>query len=213
MRIERDIIDDIADKVTGCNDMWCPSETQLGEKWTPTMVGGISLTLDSDKTMDVVEKMWWLYLVQLVISILPSIIACLSKCCSNDDNRSEKRAGVAGGSSSLSTFLIGLFGLLAIKFNCKELLTASTITAVISIILTVVYLLIMLCGLCQLCRSADGCCERLNSLILFAIGCTWVLASNAINVYLLYLAWPFCFNESLDDTIGKIENEYDTATN
>lgn len=142
-----------------------------------------------------------------------SIIACLSKCCSNDDNRSEKRAGVAGGSSSLSTFLIGLFGLLAIKFNCKELLTASTITAVISIILTVVYLLIMLCGLCQLCRSADGCCERLNSLILFAIGCTWVLASNAINVYLLYLAWPFCFNESLDDTMNKIESEIDTVTN
>merc|ERR1711935_1271230 len=193
MRIERDIIDDIADKVTGCDDMWCPSETQLGEKWTPTMVGGISLTLDSDKTMDVVEKMWWLYLVQLVISILPSIIACLSKCCSNDDNRSEKRASVAGGSSSLSTFLIGLFGLLAIKFNCKELLTASTITAVISIILTVVYLLIML--------------------ILFAIGCTWVLASNAINVYLLYLAWPFCFNESLDDTMNKIESEIDTVTN
>lgn len=209
MRIERDIINDIK----GCDDMWCPSDTQLGTKWEPAMVGGISLTLNKDKTMDVVEKMWWLYLAQLIISILPSIIACMSKCCSDDDNRSEKRAGVAGGSSSLSTFLIGLFGLLAIKFNCKELLTASTITAIISIILTIVYLLIMLCGLCQLCRSADGCCDRLYSLVLFAIGCTWVLASNAINVYLLYLAWPFCFDESLDDTIGKISDEIDTATN
>lgn len=186
--------------------MWCPSETQLGSKWMPSMLFGVSLTLEKDTSMEVVEKMWWLYLVQLVISILPSIIACMSKCCSDDDNRSEKRAGVAGGSSSLSTFLIGLFGLLAIKFNCQELLMASTITAIISIILTVVYLLIMLCGLCQLCRSADGCCDRLYSLVLFAIGCTWVLASNAINVYLLYLAWPFCFGESLDDTIGKIED-------
>jgi len=187
--------------------MWCPSETQFGTKWTPVVALGLDLSVNKDKSQDAVEKMWWLYIVQLAISILPSIIACLSKCCSDDDNRSEKRAGVAGGSSSLSTFLIGLFGILAIKFDCKELLMASTITAVISIILTVVYLLIMLCGLCQLCRSADGCCDRLYSLVLFAVGVTWVLASNAINVYLLYLAWPFCFNESLDDTLNKAQQE------
>lgn len=59
----------------------------------PSMLFGVSLTLEKDTSMEVVEKMWWLYLVQLVISILPSIIACMSKCCSDDDNRSEKRAG------------------------------------------------------------------------------------------------------------------------
>ena len=77
----------------GCTDMWCPSETQFGTKWTPVVALGLDLSVNKDKSQDAVEKMWWLYIVQLAISILPSIIACLSKCCSDDDNRSEKRAG------------------------------------------------------------------------------------------------------------------------
>jgi len=163
IRVRREFMDDVKNVISGCDQMWCPSETQFGTKWLPVTLFGADLTgmVNKDLSQDQVERMWYLYLIQVVISILPSIIACISKCCSEDDQRSEKRAGVAGGSSSFSTFLIGLFGLLAIKFNCQELLMASTITAIISIVLTVVYLLIMLCGLCQLCRSADGCCDRL----------------------------------------------------
>ena len=148
---------------------------------------------------------------------------------------------VAGGSSSLSTFLIGLFGLLAIKFNCKELLTVSQrwksswnpyFRRVRLPPLLVSFWPLSTSWLC--CAAYVSCAAQqtdavsawigqsqywvtrfkpINSLILFAIGCTWVLASNAINVYLLYLAWPFCFNESLDDTMNKIESEIDTVTN
>ena len=75
--------------------MWCPSETQFGTKWLPLTLFGVDITgmINKDESQDQVETMWYLYLVQVVISILPSIIACISKCCSEDDQRSEKRAG------------------------------------------------------------------------------------------------------------------------
>merc|ERR1711937_784281 len=123
MRFNRDISDivkDVKNTLEGCTDMWCPSETQFGTKWMPMTLLGLDLSIDKEKSMETIEVMWYCYLIQVVISMLPTVMACLGRCCS-DEERHEKRAGVAGGSSSLSCFLIGIFGLLAIKFNCREL--------------------------------------------------------------------------------------------
>lgn len=210
MRFNRDagdFVKDVTNTLEGCNDMWCPSETQFGTKWLPFTFLGIDMSIDKDKSMETIKVMWYCYLIQIVISMLPTVMACLGRCCSGDGDGHEKRANVAGGSSSFSCFLIGIFGLLAIKFDCRELLMGSTITAIISICLTIVYLLIMLCGLCQLCRQSDGCCDRLYSLILFTVGCVWVIAASAIDIYLIYASWPFLFNESLDDTISDVSDQ------
>lgn len=200
-----DLVNDF--KNAGCDQIWCPTETQIGQKWVPFTTGGVDWgsVVGSDKNAQNVQSLFILFVVQVAISMLPTVIGCLSRCCGDSDTANKKQ-NVAGGGSTATTFLIGVLGICAIKFDCKELLIASTITALISLVLIVLYLLVMLCGMCSLCREEDSCCGRLSTLILFIIGVVWVLASSLINIMIVYQAWPFCFNQSLDDTIKEVQN-------
>jgi len=200
---------DLLDKVknAGCDEIWCPTETQIGTEWFPWTTGGLDWgsAIGSDKNAQNAQTLFILFVIQVAISLLPTVVGCLHRCC-GDSETANKKQNVAGGGSTATTFLIGVFGICAIKFDCKELLIASTITALISLVLIVLYLLVMLCGMCALCREEDSCCGRLSTLILFVIGVVWVLASSLINILIVYYSWPFCFNKSLEDTIEQAQN-------
>merc|ERR1712110_1363996 len=153
---------------------WCfdgYQDRQFGTKW---ITGLWEDLFNKDMDQDKVTLIWWLCVVQLALAIIPSLLACLSRCCGDDSHRADKKAAAGGASNTLTVVLIGIFGVCAVVFNCKELLMACVITALISIILTIVYLLIMLCGLCQLCRTSDGCCDAFGTLCVFLIGLVWV---------------------------------------
>jgi len=206
MRVARGIFDDAADAIKGCDDMWCPFEdTQVGTKWLPLTIFGVTVSGSKETGGEAVEQLWILFIVQLAISLLPSIVACWSRC-TGDEANANKKAAMSGSSNSLTAFLVGIFGILAIKLDCRELLQASTITALLGAVLLVVYFLIMLCGLCGVCRASDGCADAFCSLIVFIIAAMWTVASGVINIFIVYTAWPFCFGESVEDTIGNIQN-------
>lgn len=204
-----DAISNAFDKVknAGCDDVWCPTETQIGTKWFPWTVGNVDWagSFGSEKSVENAQTLFILFAIQVAISLLPTVVGCLHRCCGDSDTANKKQ-NVAGGGSTATTFLIGIFGICAIKFDCKELLIASTITALISLVLIVLYLLVMLCGMCALCREEDSCCGRFSTLILFVIGVVWVLASSLINILIVYYSWPFCFNQSIEKTIDEVQN-------
>ena len=80
----------------------------------------------------------------------------------------------------------------------------------------------MLCGMCALCRKEDSFAGRISTLTLFIIGeskkyekdgrqfglfyisgVVWVLVSSLVNILIVYFSWPFCFDQSFEQTIAQ----------
>lgn len=187
---------------------WCfdgYKDRQFGTKWIGFWENSFAGLFNESLTTDKIDLLYYLCVVQLILAIIPSLLACLSRCCGDDSHRADKKAAAGGASNTLTVVLIGIFGLCAIFFNCKELLMACVITALISIVLTILYLLIMLCGLCQLCRTSDGCCDAFGTLCVFLIGLVWVAAAFIINIAICVTAWPFVFDgKSMEDSLDDL---------
>merc|ERR1712003_122728 len=123
-----------------------------------------------------IGAIFWICVIQIVFAVLPGILACITP--KRDDGRDTKSMASGNGSSFFS-FLVGIMGVLAIKLDCKELLIATTICALISLIFTALFLIITVIG------------------ILIAI---WIVASSILNVVLVIKAWPFAFgDDALDE--------------
>jgi hypothetical protein len=176
---------------------------KLGTQWINVMsVEGIWNTITANH-QSAVTTIFWLCVAQLSLSLLPIFINCCQKCCADEQDR-NKRSAIAGSGNSFMSLLIGVLGILAVKYDCKELLITVVIMAAISLLLTAIYLLIVLCGFCLYCRDADGCCDRVWGLIALVLQVVWIGLACIIDVLLVIKAWPFCFDgDQLSDISGN----------
>lgn len=204
VRLPRGAIEDGEDLQTlWGEDYWNPGDTQIGTQWVPAKFLGIDLSL-TGKRGDV-GLIFWIAVIQLCLSVLPVIVSCCQKCCS-EEGEGNKRSAVAGSGNSFMTFLIGILGILAVKLDCKELLMTVVIMALISLLLTAIYLLIVICGFGVFCCGAEGCCERIWGLLALIMAVVWILLASFLNILLVIKGWQFCFGEGLSDSVSNIES-------
>ena len=53
----------------GCNEFWCPSETQIGTKWFPWAAGNTTDWAESDKNAQNVHTLFNLFIAEIVLGI------------------------------------------------------------------------------------------------------------------------------------------------
>jgi len=209
MRFPRDIGDEIEDlagdiQTSWGEEYWWPGEAQIGTKWINTAGGFIDRTMGmlglNDKEKGDIGAVFWICVIQIAFAVLPGVLACLTP--KRDDGRDTKSMA-SGNGSSFFAFLVGIMGVLAIKLDCKELLVATTICALISLIFTALFLFITIIGIfiaaCQDCR------ESIKILCVGIFIVVWILASSILNVVLVIKAWPFAFgDDAIDELTDKL---------
>jgi len=200
MRFPRDIGDEIEDlagdiQTSWGEEYWWPGEAQIGTKWIYIAYGffdhqTLGMNSLNDKEKGDIKAVFWICVIQIAFAVLPGILACLTP--KRDDGRDTKSMA-SGNGSSFFAFLVGIMGVLAIKLDCKELLVATTICALISLIFTALFLFITIIGIfiaaCQDCR------ESIKILCVGIFIVIWILASSILNVVLVIKAWPFAFGD------------------
>ena len=77
--------------------------------------------------------------------------------------------------------------------------------SLVGLLFTAIWLLIALCGFAVFCCGAEGCGERVWALLSLVLAIVWILLASFINVMLVVKGWPFCFGESIGDTVEGIE--------
>lgn len=185
-------------QTTWGEEYWAQSETQFGTKWVPQKgLLGIINTINGNPRGDV-GMIFWICVIQLVLSLLPGVVSCFQKCGKSEEESNNKSA-FSGAGNGFVAFLIGLLGILAVKFDCKELLTTVVIMGLISLVLTCIYLLIVICGLAVFCAGADSCGDRICGLIKWVIAVVWILSASLLNIMLVIKGWPFCFGGEVSD--------------
>jgi len=208
MRFPRDIGDEIEDlagdiQTSWGEEYWWPGEAQIGTKWINTVEGVADRVLGAfglnDKEKGDIGAVFWICVIQIIFAVLPGVLACITP--KRDDGRDTKSMA-SGNGSSFFAFLVGIMGVLAIKLDCKELLVATTICALISLIFTALFLIITVIGIfiaaCQDCR------ESIKILCVGIFIVIWILASSILNVLLVIKAWPFAFG---DDALDEIKDK------
>lgn len=184
-------------------EYWQPSSTQFGTKWVPNILDNFldATGLTGQQRKQDVGLIFWVSCLQLAFSLLPIVVSCVEKCCSEEGT--NKKTAAAGSSNTFFTMLIGAFGIMAVKFDCKELLVTVVIMSMICLLLSGVYLLIVLCGFGLFCCGAEGCCERVWGLFALILAVVWILVASLLNLILVIKGWPICFGESIEDTVGN----------
>lgn len=211
MRFPRDIGDDIENiagdiQTSWGEEYWWPGEAQIGTKWINTAKGVADRVLGvfglNDKEKGDIGAVFWICVIQIIFAVLPGILACITP---KRDDRRDSKSMASGNGSSFFAFLVGIMGVLAVKLDCKELLIATTICALISLIFTALFLIITVIGIfiaaCQDCR------ESIKILFVGIFIIAWILASSILNVFLVIKAWPFVFG---DDALDEIKEKMNT---
>jgi len=208
MRFPRDIGDDIEDlagdiQTSWGEKYWWPGEAQIGTPWINTVDGVVDRFIGAlglnDKEKGDIGAIFWICVIQIVFAVLPGILACITP--KRDDGRDTKSMA-SGNGSSFFAFLVGIMGVLAIKLDCKELLIATTICALISLIFTALFLIITVIGI--LIAACQDCRESIKILCVGIFIVIWIVASSILNVFLVIKAWPFAFG---DDALDEIKDK------
>lgn len=211
MRYARDTsFDDLGNVgTTYGQEFWMPGETQVGTEWLPTQGSDLWNKLTNDnKGFEDVGMIFWFSVINLILAILPTLIACFKRICGDEVDKHENKNSALSGTNTFLSLCIGITGICAVKLNCKELLSTSVILVMILLVVCILYLLLALCGLITICCRSDGCSEAICNFLAYVLQVVWIVLAVAINLYFVIKAWPFCFGEgkSLGDTVEKMSD-------
>merc|ERR1711907_407528 len=175
---------------------WFPPKGQIGTAWIPN-----ADSTDEKLSLDKVEVLMYLFAIQLGLAII-GILSDWMDCNKKDEEAAPAPAAgrkisakkeKAGKTSTNSTgFFLGLFGVLAILYNCKQMLLFTVVCNFIVVIGCAIMLVLMIIGFCAMGAAAEGeglgmgcaCCMIICSSFSMAISCAFQIA-------MLDLSMPF----------------------
>ncbi|CAG5103426.1 Oidioi.mRNA.OKI2018_I69.chr1.g768.t1.cds [Oikopleura dioica] len=209
MRFARDIpgeIEDIASDIQTSygEDWWWPGEAQIGTPWIKTVEGFADRVMGAvglnDKAKGDIGAIFWICIIQIAFAVLPGILSCITN---RSAESGDRKSMASGNGSSFFAFLVGLMGVLAIKLDCKELLVATTICALISLLFTALFLIVTVLGI--FIAACQDCGDSLKILCVGIFIVVWIVAASILNILLVIKAWPFAFgDDALDDLKNKM---------
>merc|ERR1711907_127871 len=159
---------------------WYPPKGQWGTAWLPEP--GAS---DEKLNLQKVNILFILFAIQTAWAAF----GILSSWCNKDESANAKSK--AGGSSTSGTGLfVGILGLLAILYDCRQCLMATLILNFIAVILAAILLVFILIGMIAALKDVGdgGCCA-----MIFGAVCTLIIFGCAMvfQVAMIILSFPF----------------------
>merc|ERR1712086_159868 len=144
-RFVRDATEDWNDK------LWYPPKGQVGDTWLPS-----TTSTDEKLNLDNVNILFILFCIQTALPAF-GIIASYCDRSEQTDNQKAKKAKKAKKAGSSSTNLMGLilgvFGICAILYDCRQLLMATVVCNFIVIIGAAIMLVLTVM---RICAAMDG---------------------------------------------------------
>ncbi|CAG5103428.1 Oidioi.mRNA.OKI2018_I69.chr1.g768.t2.cds [Oikopleura dioica] len=185
-------------------DWWWPGEAQIGTPWIKTVEGFADRVMGAvglnDKAKGDIGAIFWICIIQIAFAVLPGILSCITN---RSAESGDRKSMASGNGSSFFAFLVGLMGVLAIKLDCKELLVATTICALISLLFTALFLIVTVLGI--FIAACQDCGDSLKILCVGIFIVVWIVAASILNILLVIKAWPFAFgDDALDDLKNKM---------
>merc|ERR1711935_868981 len=131
-RFARDVTEDWNDK------LWYPPKGQIGDTWLPS-----TTSTDEKLNLDNVNILFILFCIQTALAAF-GIIA--SFCDRSEQTDNKKKAG--SSSTNLMGLILGVFGICAILYDCRQFLMATVVCNFIVIIGAAIMLVLMVIGIC-----------------------------------------------------------------
>lgn len=215
-RIVNDLMDEISGGIlaVGNKDAWWypKPENQKGKIWINNST--------SQEDLDTVGIIANLCLIEVCIALLPAVLGCILRCCTeNKDNKSS----IAGGMSALMAIGTGALGITAVVINSVECLSAMMVMAALFMVSSVFYLLAMLCNLlvtfgcnclqCLCCKCTSAICDNVCLLFFFILGVVYIVLCFIFDIVLIKSAWPFVFDTAKDATTDAVNNVFNDVVN
>ncbi|CAG5103424.1 Oidioi.mRNA.OKI2018_I69.chr1.g767.t1.cds [Oikopleura dioica] len=203
--IARELLNSASDIQTSYGeDWWWPGEAQIGTPWIKTVEGFADRVMGAvglnDKAKGDIGAIFWICIIQIAFAVLPGILSCITN---RSAESGDRKSMASGNGSSFFAFLVGLMGVLAIKLDCKELLVATTICALISLLFTALFLIVTVLGI--FIAACQDCGDSLKILCVGIFIVVWIVAASILNILLVIKAWPFAFgDDALDDLKNKM---------
>merc|ERR1711992_319126 len=168
-----------AEEATNWDDkFWYPPKSQVGTPWMPE-----TDATDEKLNLGKVEVLFYLFMVQTIFAGLGMLGAFFDK-----SEQADKKSKSSGGLTNLTGLLLGVFGMCAILYNCRQFLMVTIVCNFIVIIGACIMAIFIIIGILAAMSGEYSCvallCSIMCSLIIIGL-------SVAFQIAMLALSFPF----------------------